>query len=360
MGVNAYTLPLLALSHSEKLDTASFIVFATRLASSKEAAQRDEGSQEPTTQYKEDLAPTEELHLRKLLESIENFSSEKSKVDPEPSLTPEDLHYLHQFIENSDVALLIKLSIQNPAVNTLCNHPSLNDFWNEKWRKCGRNPSERAQTNHNPIHEYLPQPTITTFELIKGLFVYSQYIELSKTNLKNQKSSEQYLKLAAELNYFPALNALCARALKKNEPLKAIIYAQIAAQYYWTPGFLLLTSVYYSFKLYPNALQSLMICEKLRPFSDVMINNAYQGKTLEQISEPLMTQLKVSRWDETISLMAQRANFPKVSLIPNSFFSNARQTVAELTKVLQQDLSPELELAAGEAEQGAEAELFHL
>jgi hypothetical protein len=346
---DSHKLPLLELNEAEKLEAAPFVEFARHVA--KDNAKHQDSAPQP----EEVFVDGEDSHIRKLLESIESSSSQKAKGLEK--ITANDLRLLHQFIEHMDLALLIKLSIQNPTVNTLCNHPSLNDFWNEKWRTCGRNPREQAQINHDPIHEYLPQPTINTFEFIKGLFVYSQYILLSRSSLKNQESSEQYLRLAAELNYFPALNALCARALKKNETVKAILYAQVAAQYYWTPGYLLLTSIYYSLKLYPEALQTLMISEKLLPFSNEMVNNAYQGKTLERILEPLMAELKVSSWNETLRLMAERANFPRVSLIPDSFFNITRRTVAELTKV-QQDSSPKPKPEAGEAEQSAGAEQF--
>ncbi|HHF7347784.1 TPA: DUF5630 domain-containing protein [Legionella feeleii] len=228
------------------------------------------------------LKTAEKISLKPLLELSEALEQGGLSSQEQVALASE--------IEKIDFALLIRAALGNPKLNTLCKHPSLNDIWNEKWRLCGLNPPRTGEPPQagKPIHEYKPQSTLHTFELLKGIFVYGQY----KRHLKAEESifrayAPSYLQLAAYLGYFPALGGLCKQALAQNSLNNALFYASKAAELYWTPGYFLLAITTYTLarqdhneSFYQTALLQLIIAEKLMPHAENMINNAYQGKSV--------------------------------------------------------------------------------
>ncbi|KTD47358.1 Ankyrin repeat protein [Legionella rubrilucens] len=226
-------------------------------------------------------------------------------------------------IKAISLATLIKLAIEDNSVDTLCRHPALERHWNERWRLSGRNPREMAIKNYQPVHEYLPQPTIPTFQLLQGIFLYSQYKTTSDAAML-------HLYQAAEVGYFPALNVLTNYCLTQTDlHHKALVYAALAADYYWTPGYLLLAVTELKLEQYDKALFHLIIAEKLLPYSDAMINNAYQGQSLAVIAQPLMPSLDAHNWMEAKIKLAELSHLP-LNMVTSRLYAQADRVVEEI------------------------------
>ncbi|MDX1838806.1 hypothetical protein DIZ81_13795 [Legionella taurinensis] len=230
-------------------------------------------------------------------------------------------------IKAISLSLLIKLAMEDNHVNALCRHPVLEPHWNERWRLSGRNPHEMAIKNNQPVHEYLPQPTIPTFQLLQGIFLYSQY-------RTNSDAAMLHLYEAAEAGYFPALSVLTNHCLTQPDlHHKALNYAALAANYYWTPGYLLLAVTELKLEQYDKALLHLIIAEKLLPYSDTMINNAYQGQSLAVIAQPLMPSLDAHNWMEAKIKLAQLGHLP-LNMVTSRLYAQADRVVEEIKAIL--------------------------
>ena len=62
---------------------------------------------------------------------------------------------------------LIKLAIIDKEINKICSSPEFTSYWQDLWR----------QSSFSP-HEYLPMPTVSCFDLLKGLYIYDGYRDL--------------------------------------------------------------------------------------------------------------------------------------------------------------------------------------
>lgn len=234
---------------------------------------------------------------------------------------------LSEEIGKVDLGLLIKSAINNPIFDELLHNPALDPYWNERWRKSGRNPEEKADMNQSSIHEYKPQSTLHTFELLKGAFIYSQYFQLIT---KDKELAESYLQLAAQLRNYTALSVLYRRHFKEPEVQgKALFCAQVAAESYWTPGYILLALLSYQQGNYQDALLHLIIAEKLIPYSENMLNNAYQGKSLDDVVRPLLDTLKARSITDVKIQLAQLAKLPTY-FVTQSLYSQAHTKVKAL------------------------------
>ena len=240
---------------------------------------------------------------------------------------------LHKVVEGIDLGLLIKAAVADPRIDEICKYPSLNSIWNERWRKSGANPKEKAEINNLPIKEYKPQSTVHTFDLLKGIYFYGQY-RVAIAKIQNSKNffKHNYLDLAAKSGHFAALNILSKQYMQDpDSSALALLYAKIAASLYWTPGYLLLAAFYYENEHYKDALLSLMVAEKLIPHSAEMINNAYQGKDLLTITQPLMNDLNVKDWTEAKIKLAALADLP-ISFVITTLEKEATQKIKEHLK----------------------------
>ncbi len=233
------------------------------------------------------------LYVDADLENPDNISTDDLRITSE----------LMSFIKSTDDGTLLKLAIANPVIDRICQAPAFQQLWEDLWRQCGANPNE---TSHGPQHENLPIPTLSCFSLLKGFYLYQQYLDVAAENeiLSDEqlRAASDYLKISAQHGCFFALNALCAQELKlcANHPdsqlaEEIINYAKRAAALHWTPGYLLLSNVYHELSaasdsetvkhlLFNETLTALAIAQKLEPYSQAMINNAYQGKTLYEAS----------------------------------------------------------------------------
>lgn len=299
------------------------------------------------------LTTAEKISLKPLLELSEALE--------QGGLSSQEQVALANEIEKIDFALLIRAALGNPKLNTLCKHPSLNDIWNEKWRLCGLNPPRTGEPPQagKPIHEYKPQSTLHTFELLKGIFVYGQY----KRHLKAEEDTVRayappYLQLAGYLGYFPALSGLCKQALAKKSLKDALHYALKAAELYWTPGYFLLAITTYTLAMqdnnesfYQTALLQLIIAEKLMPHADDMINNAYQGKSVARaLVEAGLTDL--------IGLKQELARLAGVSMswVTTTLYKQATQEVNKI--VAETSSSNKNEDSPGSKEEMSEMEML--
>ncbi|HHT0591818.1 TPA: DUF5630 domain-containing protein [Legionella anisa] len=257
--------------------------------------------------------------LNPLLVLIEQFQPSKMSVAPDTST-------LVSLIENIDLGLLIRGTFTYPKLDALCKQSELIPFWNERWRLCGHahNPvdeNDKKAEVRAKTHEYKPQVTLHTFELLKGIFIYAQYnFHQSSGNPIYMSYAPAYLKCAAQLGYFPALNALYKNAFQRNKLAEALIYATQLAALYWTPGYLLCCLIYYKADNYKEALLNLLVAEKLMPFSDAMINNAYQGQSVNSIlSSAGLTSLTAAK-----SYLAELSDLP-MNYVTSSLYTKAKE-----------------------------------
>lgn len=240
------------------------------------------------------------------------LSEEEGKIEKEllqliSGLSNEDKPEVLNMLKSTDEGILLKLAVINPEIDEMCKVAELGSYWEALWYRCGVNP-EGEFSVLEPPHAYLPMPTLSCFELLKGLYIYQLYRN-SAANSESDLNELAFLILSANLGCFFALNALCREGIKKiNKEFdpdlakQIIVIAEFAAKLYWTPGYILLATVYQelsaqpqlfsatNFKdteqmLFRQALQALYIAQKLENYSRPMINNAFQGKTIAEATE---------------------------------------------------------------------------
>ncbi|KTD01393.1 DUF5630 domain-containing protein [Fluoribacter gormanii] len=248
------------------------------------------------------LAKFLELNDQEKFQQIKLLSLKK-RLDPD---------FFNQIIEQADQEVLFKLAINNTEIDAICKAPEFKSHWEDMWRLCGANPKEHAVLNHEPVHEYQPMPTVSScFDLLKGLYLYENYRKIFKDMEHTQQfydDVEEFLATSGNYGCFFALNALCKGGLellshKFDDQIaeKIIFYAQIAAKYYLSAGYLLLANVYQELLKYQSetnlvgrnlslqAFQAMSIAKRLEQYSAPMLNNAYQGKTLAEASNGQIT-----------------------------------------------------------------------
>lgn len=272
----------------------------------------------------------------KLAEFI-SLSEQEKKLETELVAlaynSPEDKTPLLEKILECKEDSLFKIALQNPRVDRLLQSTDLNKYWNDLWRRAGVNPAGCQHNSAKPLHEYQPMATISSFNLLKSLFVYEGYRKLINTEKMSQaliNNAAEYLVLAAKSGCFFAMNALCENGLKllkerfDEKLVQIILYsAQSASKLYWTPGYLLLANVYKELNQYKDqglllrsmhlslmAFESLVIAQTLESMSGAMINNAYQGKSLKtasgdksfsQIKMKFISDLNLSSGSQTLA-----------------------------------------------------------
>ncbi|MCW8385604.1 DUF5630 domain-containing protein [Fluoribacter dumoffii] len=243
------------------------------------------------------LAQFLELNTQEEHQQIKILSLKKN-IDPDS---------FNRTIKNFDQELLLKLAIANPEIDKICKSQELESHWEDLWRLCGLNPKEYAQGNGKPVHEYQPMCTTPScFDLLKGLYLYETYRKVLKNKEDKSefyKDAEEYLATSGLYGCYFSLNALCMGGFELlsqefNEEIakKIIFYAQIAAQYYLSPGYLLLANCYQELLKYQDqsnltglnlrllSFKAMSVAQRLESYSGPMLNNAYQGKTLSEAS----------------------------------------------------------------------------
>jgi hypothetical protein len=202
-----------------------------------------------------------------------------------------------------DLTVLIKLAIRYPEIDKMCESPELASHWQDIWRKSASEIGTESKLEYSPI------PTVSCFSQIKGLYIYKAYQDLIKGEELTQTlrdEAREYLELSSRLGCYFASKVLCEQGLKllsvKPDIDLAATVLEVALQAsvtYWTPGYLLLATVYQEFSqyseefftgsdarskqvLFKQALIALYVAQKLEDFSGPMLINAYRGKTIEE------------------------------------------------------------------------------
>lgn len=233
-----------------------------------------------------------------------------------------------------DLLVLIKLALQNPEVDKLCKLPIFDNYWSEIWRKCGNNPREEAQFNGLPVHEYQCQVTISAFDFIKSVAVHEEYLAIINSGVIDAESlALPYLAAAVNLDYFPALviahQMFTDLASKKQDPayiFDAIAIARRAADKYWAAGYFLLGITYLKTEkpdlfFITEGIKALVIAKKLEPYSQEMLNTAFQGNSLYEV-----TSGEIKDWDGILDYYSRYQRSLKIIEI-NQIFKAANETV---------------------------------
>lgn len=267
---------------------------------------------------------------------------------------PANPSLLHNILTKYDTDLLLKLAISDPQFDLLCKLPVFEAHWVELWRQCGINPREEARTNHQPVQEYVPMATVPScFDLLKGYYLYTIYRNLvddeQKLTKEQRKDAQELLQASADCGCFFAINALCKNGLlslrhqfSMDILLIILQYAQKAANFYLSPGYLLLGTVYQELISYQNkiafnsykfaemAFEAYEVAKKLESLSQPMFTNAYQGKTLYEASNGAFSTLFEAqlRLQKHLNLDAHAIartteNAKKIAKQTSNFFSQA-------------------------------------
>ncbi len=278
-----------------------------------------------------------------------------------------------------DLAVLIKIALKYPLINALCESPQFALHWQEQWRQSGLNPPGEFHRSELPTHEYAPMPTISCFQLLQGLYIYKtyrkRYAGFDKLTPALQEEAREYLELSSKLGCFFAINVLCKQGLERLEeakPDRQLVFqmldlAKKAADLYWTPGYLLLSTVTQELSLYADALfkdkyllpqqiffrdalVALKVAQKLEKDSEAMLNNAYQGKTLEQASQGairswLQANVRLKNFsngfiDDMIEWDAEKTARVRVEQIKAQYLKAVKRIEEARQKVLAAESSP--------------------
>ncbi|KTD34024.1 DUF5630 domain-containing protein [Legionella israelensis] len=264
-----------------------------------------------------------------------------------------------------DTEVLLKLAIVNPEIDALCRSPELDDYWQELWRQAGENPSKKESGSQVATQEYLPMSTVSCLDLLKGLYLYEAYQSLlEKEEMTEQliEDAKDYLYSSAEHGCFFALNALCVNGLallkSRFDPdiaSRVIYYANLAAKYYLSAGYLLLGNVCCELLLYEEedifrgmnlrfmSFNALVVAKMLQDISMPMINNAYQGKTLEEASHGAIKNFShaLERIQRSLRLTSFEVNqaYKKAGLEADSIKQKfAKDTAAEKEEMAGENL----------------------
>jgi hypothetical protein len=239
----------------------------------------------------------EKIFCEKILESF-----------ADADLSEEKISALFGMLVLEDVGSLLKLAIATPRIDKLLSLPVFQAYWNLCWQKSGpQTPS---------LLTYETMSTISSLELLKGIYIYEGYRKLIQDMPSDAPDlllqAEEYLSRAGDFGCYYAINVLCTEGLKttlqiedvetkQNKVQKILHYAKKAADVYLTPGYLLLSSVYHELTAqsgtifedngctekyyFFQAILALQLAHKLEPYSFPMIHNAYQGQTINEVSD---------------------------------------------------------------------------
>ena len=265
--------PLLLLKHN--INSASFIVSAKTTSPTS--------SDVPKL-----LDPADELRNvgdRGLAETMNQAINSPSLFSEAETKTAID------YLNTVNLAPLIKYALILPEVDSFCKYPPFNELWDTRWHAC-TNAYDASLLSSKELGDvsvdfkYKPQPTLHSFELLKGIFIYANYkIRVASGVEEDKNKANNFLILSAHLGFFAALNTLCKLELvsPSKDTSISLRWAQKAAELYLTPGYLLLAVIYYKQKNYLEALHSLILAKELLPYSRVFINNAYHGIPIEHV-----------------------------------------------------------------------------
>lgn len=205
-------------------------------------------------------------------------------------------------IKQHPLFTIIKLAENDPSITALCQSPSLDDYWQNCWTQIEDEASG---------YRMQAQSLISAFDLVRGYHFYLLAIDAYAAGYDAQDPLIiDYLLKAQEYYSFHAsyqLNGYWISALKETvtyEPQldfsNLLALLQSIAAVHLTPGYILLATTcfelahYYEHfaeladkkilckQYYSSALEYLWAAEKLEPYSQASIANAYDGRSINE------------------------------------------------------------------------------
>jgi hypothetical protein len=189
-----------------------------------------------------------------------------------------------------NLILFIKFAFYFPELDKFFNEPELDPVFEVIWQKC---------SNSEKGHLYETQRAISCFNLVKSIYLFWRYEQLNPEEgkiIQGEIVGLDFLKASAQQGCFKAINMFCHMAITQTSATlnlpDALIFAKKAAQYHWTPGYLLLAKVYINLMIkeqnqgnpyLSEALQALFMAEKLAPYSEAELHNYPQVTDLKVI-----------------------------------------------------------------------------
>ncbi len=250
-----------------------------------------------------------------------------------------DSYSLCQFLNfikeqsRTKLGILIKLAIHHPWLRKICSHRDMKEHWNQRWIQYGANPENSAKIAHDssrPSHNYTPQITIPTFDLLMGIYCYSAYKATKKPSQQLTIEAETYIRLAGIFGCGHALRDLMdiyinkittqADTVTTEDILILQEIGEQLAKLYFAPGYHALSIIYQAIAVvipniidddpshaqflkreyYHNATSALITANALLPYSDAMINNLY-GKEATPVDITKLLQLFSEHTEPDIS-----------------------------------------------------------
>lgn len=185
-------------------------------------------------------------------DSLELSSTEQNYLEKLLKMRPQELKdVIRAFIhDEGQLSLLLRFAQSNAIINALCQSQEFDEDWTDIWKTCGKFMIP-SSTNQNEVAilpaacDFLPQTTLSSFELTQGIHLYWMYSET-----ENDKTLHDAVKHGC---YF-AFNELCFKKIGELQSLETqkeyldlsielIKTAEIAAKLHWTPGYILLAKV---------------------------------------------------------------------------------------------------------------------
>lgn len=229
----------------------------------------------------------------------------KNKYEKNSSLTQDEEIKLKKIITQLDPHLFIKHAISDSIANEFYHLTILDELWDQKWIACSQI-DNAGNLLLSSTFSYQKQPSLPSFDLLKGSYLYAKYLiyNVRETNHAGHIARD-YLFLAAEIGIFAAINLMFKQCLDAPDKSLSFFYAQRAAKLYLTPGYLLLAILYCHCDNYKEALNCFLLAYKLLPESQILINNAYRGESIDNIISPIF-----KNWANGIQLLAEQAKIP--------------------------------------------------
>jgi hypothetical protein len=219
-------------------------------------------------------------------------------------------------IDLKDVTQLIKLACVNPVIDNLLQGKIFDLYWFGILKKY----------NSEEEFDFEELPTTHSLNLIKGNYLFCEYLKLKKNNLTD---ALMYLEQSSEYGFYPACSSMlkyCLEGLKR-EPNQLFTninkikhISTLITKINWTPGYTMASLTYLSLainlkqnNLYP-ALPKKLFCkafylsdlaEILADYSKPMIHNVSRGRGLDAINERTGKNLKGHIQDKAWPLLTE-------------------------------------------------------
>ncbi len=224
--------------------------------------------------------------------------------------------------------LLVKLAEHNAILAEHCNRKEMEPYWNEVWRLMSRYPTflEAEKDSTLAYRELVPQPGISSFDLVRGMILYDIAIEFFREGKKD--SMLAFMQQAAHYKCYYAVSALSGFDYDCLQGVSAIESSELNGMLeriksiilpHGTPAYLLLASMLITiaqyhqrrgdcageFGFYCEALKNLHAAQYSKEYSTAAIYNAYYGSAIartRQFEIDMDDKKSISRYRETLGI----------------------------------------------------------